>query len=99
MPCVITEVVEGENKLKTKYTLTIDDNIIVNTVSLKPFILENIKSGEKTIASVIAKELNRNKKRVTEALNQLEEQGYFTSEPKLVKFTNGSSWSKVFTRV
>ena len=85
--------------MKTKYTLTIDDNIIINTVSLKPFILENIKSGEKTISSVVAKELNRNKKRVSEALNQLEEQGYFTSEQKLVKFTNGSSWSKVFTRV
>ena len=80
-----TGVLEGENILKT--------------VSLKPFILENIKSGEKTIASVIAKELNRNKKRVTEALNQLEEQGYFTSEQKLVKFKGGSAWSKVFTRV
>lgn len=85
--------------MKTKYTLTIDDNIIINTVSLKPFILENIKSGEKTISSVVAKELNRNKKRVSEALNQLEKQGYFTSEHKLVKFANGSSWSKVFTRV
>ena len=99
MLCVTTGVLEGENILKTKYTLTIDDDIIVNTVSLKPFILENIKSGEKTIASVIAKELNRNKKRVTEALNQFVEEGYFTSEQKLVKFNGGSAWSKVFTRV
>jgi len=85
--------------LKDKYCITIDDDMIVDTVDVKRFILDNVKSGEKTIASVIAKELNRNKKRVSEALNQLEERGYFVSEQKLIKFDGGSAWSKVFTRV
>lgn len=85
--------------MKKNYSITIDDSVIINTVNIKPFILDHIKSGEKTIASVVAKELGRNKKRVSEALNQLEEQGYFTSEDKLVKFKDSSSWCKVFTRV
>lgn len=85
--------------MKKKYTITIDDSMIIDTVNVKHFILDNIKPGEKTIASVIAKELGRNKKRISEALNQLEEEGFFTSEDQLIKFDNGSAWSKVFTRV
>lgn len=73
--------------------------MIIDAVDIKRFILDNVKKGERTIASIVAKELNRNKKRISEALNQLEEQGYFTSEQKLVKFEGGSAWSKVFTRV
>ena len=82
-----------------KYSITIDDKMIVGTVSIKPFILDNVKPGEKTIASLIAKELNRDRKRITEALNQLEKQGYFKSEEQLIKYDGSSAWSKVFTRV
>ena len=85
--------------MKDKYCITIDEDMIIDAVDIKRFILDNVKKGERTIASVVAKELNRNKKRISEALNQLEEQGYFTSEQKLVKFDGGSAWSKVFTRV
>ena len=85
--------------MKDKYCITIDEDMIIDAVDIKRFILDNVKKGERTIASVVAKELNRNKKRISEALNQLEEQGYFTSEQKLVKFEGGSAWSKVFTRV
>ena len=85
--------------MKDKYCITIDEDMIIDAVDIKRFILDNVKKGERTIASVVAKELNRNKKRISEALNQLEEQGYFTSEQKLVKFNGGSAWSKVFTRV
>ena len=85
--------------MNDKYCITIDEDMIIDAVDIKRFILDNVKKGERTIASVVAKELNRNKKRISEALNQLEEQGYFTSEQKLVKFEGGSAWSKVFTRV
>ena len=85
--------------MKKKYSLTIDESMIVSEVNLKEFILNHLKSGDKTVASVIAKELGRNKKRVSETLNQLEEEGYFTSEDKLIKYNGGSAWSKVFTRV
>ncbi len=85
--------------MKKKYTITIDETMIIDTVNVKRFIIDNIKPGEKTIASVIAKQLDRNKKRISEALNQLEEEGFFTSEDQLIKFDNGSAWCKVFTRV
>lgn len=85
--------------MKDKYCITIDEDMIIDAVDVKKFILDNVKKGDRTIASVIAKELNRNKKRISEALNQLEERGYFTSEQKLVRFEGGSAWSKVFTRV
>ena len=85
--------------MRKKYSLTIDESMIVGSVDIKRFILDNSKPGEMTVASVVAKELGRNKKRVSEALNQLTEKGYFTTEDKLIKYNNGSAWSKVFTRV
>tara|TARA_B100000029_G_scaffold437148_1_gene452138 strand:- start:16 stop:273 length:258 start_codon:yes stop_codon:yes gene_type:complete len=85
--------------MKKKYSLTIDDSMIISEVNLKEFILNHLKSGDKTVASVIAKEIGRNKKRVSETLNQLEEEGYFTSEDKLIRYNGGAAWSKVFTRV
>ena len=85
--------------MKKKYSLTIDDSMITNSVNIKEFILDHLKTGDKTVASIIAKELGRNKKRISEALNQLEEEGYFTSEDQLIKYNGGSAWSKVFMRV
>ena len=46
--------------MRKKYSLTIDESMIVGSVDIKRFILDNIKPGEMTVASVVAKELGRN---------------------------------------
>ena len=87
--------------MKKRYTITLDDDDEIFTVSSKRMeILKAIPIGKKTISSKVGKAIGIKPRRALEYLTQLEDDGYLKSTYDVCQFKSGSrSRTRVFKRV